>query len=237
MTGVLTNASAFPGASFNLNIPEAIGDASQAVGTMSLDAVWTELGAGVWRTEAHLTSELELVLTVTPGYDVVDIDVSVTNLSIRIWSHSLAFHCLVCGAAPSIADFECKRHWVRTAQQFRRLVEIHRKFSIRPTVQLYSVEGAPPGMQIPFVAQYDATPAEVLEGWLAIMARDGASIAATVSKPALFLFQNMEYSCIHSGSSFGTLQPGQTGEALTRLYLARASLHDWYRRMKLEMAS
>jgi hypothetical protein len=237
MTGVLTNVSAFPGESFNLNIPEAIGDASQVVYTMNLDTVWTELGAGVWRTQAHLAGEIDFVLTVTPGSDAVDIDVSVTNRSARIWSHSLAFHCLVCGAAPSIADFECKRHWARSAQQFRRLIEIPRKFSMRPTVQLYSVEGAPPGMQIPFVAQYDATPAEVLEGWLAIQSRDETSIAATVSKPALFLFQNMEYSCIHSGPSFGTLQPGQTGEALTRLYLARASLNDWYQRMKLEMSS
>jgi hypothetical protein len=175
------------------------------------------------------------VLTLTPAYDTVDIDVSVTNLSTRIWTHSLAFHCFNCRGSTSISDFECVRHWARTGGQFRRLIELPRMFSGRPTVQLYSAEGAPPAMQIPFVANFDATPDVVLDDWLAIQSRDGNCLAAAVSRPTLFLFQNMEYSCIHSAPSFGTLQPGQSGEASTRIYIVRASLQDWHRRMELEM--
>lgn len=75
-----------------------------------------------------------------------------------------------------------------------------------------------------------------LEGWLAIQSRGGKRLAAVVSKPALFLFQNMEYSCIHSSPGFGPLPPGKTGEALTRVYFVEASLEGWYERMKREMA-
>lgn len=235
MSGCLTEVPELPGESFYVNIPEAIGDASQAVWTTDLAADWTDLGAGRWRTQARVAGELDFALTLTPAYDTVDIDVSLTNRSSRIWTDSMAFHCFNCGGAPSIGDFECARHWARTSGQFRRLIEMPRVYSQRPTVQLYSVESAPPATQIPFVAFFEATPAVVLEHWLAIQSRDGNCLAAAVSRPTLFLFQNMEFSCVHSAPSFGTLQPGQAGEARTRIYIVRSSLPDWHRRMKEEM--
>jgi hypothetical protein len=235
--GFLTGVPAFPGEAFRLTLPEAIGDASRAIWTGDLAQTWTEHGIGRWKTQAHSDGELEFVLTLTPGYDTVDIDVSVTNKSARLWTHSMAFCCLNCAASPSLADFECARHWVRAGARFRRLVEMPRKYSGRPTIQVYSIQGAPPAMEIPFAAQFDATPDVVPEGWLAIQSRDGNRLAAVVSNPALFLFQNMEYSCVHCAPSFGALGPGQVGSASTRMYFVQASIHDWYRRMKMEMGA
>jgi hypothetical protein len=175
------------------------------------------------------------VVSIVPGEDTVDIHLRLTNASDRPWSQSLAFNCFHCGIAPSVRDHECVRHWVRWNGEFKRLVEIPRVFGPRPTVQLYSVEGAPPGKEIPFVARFRATPEVVLEGWLAIQARDGKRLVAVVSRPALFLFQNMEYSCIHSSPGFGALAPGESREALTRLYFVEASLPEWYERMRAEL--
>jgi len=235
MVGVLTDVPALPGESFFLNVPEAIGDASQVVLTWNLPPYWTDLGAGQWRATGRVTGELDFVLTLTPAFDTVDIQVSVTNQSTRIWNHSLAFPCMNCSDSPTIADFECARHWVRSGQQFRRLTEVRRRYSFRPTIQAYSVEGATPATQIPFINAFQATPDLLLEGWIAIQSRSGDRLAAVVSRPELFLFQNMEYSCIHCGPSFGTLNPGQTGQALTRIYLVESTLDDWYRRMRLEL--
>lgn len=235
MLGVLTDSPAFSSDDFLLNVPEVIGDASHFVDTTHIAPGWIDLGSGRWRTQAHVPGELDFELTVTPEYDWVDLDVSLTNRSSRGWTHSFAGHCINCGHAPSVADFECARHWARTGEDFRRLIQLPRKYSGRPAVQLYSVEGAPPGMQIPFVESFDATPDVVLDGWLAIQSRDGDRLAAVVSKPSLFLFQNMELGCIHSSPSFGPLQPGQTGFALTRIYLVRQTLDDWFRRMQLEL--
>ena len=235
MVGTLLDVPAFPGEVFSLNVPEAIGDASQVVTTWSLVPSWTDLGGGAWRTSGHVAGELDFVLRVMPDFDTVDIQISVTNQSTRIWNQSLAFPCFNCSGSPSIADFECVRHWARSAQQFRRLTELRRRFGYRPTLQAYSVEGATPATQIPFVNAFQATPDVLLEGWLAIQSRSGDRLAAIVSRPELFLFQNMEYSCIHCGPSFGTLNPGQTGQALTRVYLVESTLQDWHRRMLLEM--
>ena len=235
LTGLLTEVPIFPDDVFHLNAPEAIGDASQVVLASGIAPNWTSLPGGAWQATCQQPGELDFTMTVTPGIDTFDIEICLTNQSTRIWANSLAFTCFNCREAPSIADYDCARHWARCNGQFKRLIEVRRRFSPRPTVQAYSVEGATPATLLPFIAAFQATPDAALEGWLAIRTEYGSRLVAAVSKPASFLFQNMEYSCIHSGPSFGTLNPGQMGQAWTRLYLTRDDLDSWYLRMKAEM--
>ncbi len=237
MGGRLTNVPAFPGESFGLGIPESIGDAARPAWFGKITPEWQGLDDGSARCVARLKGELSYTIHVVPHDDCVDINLTVTNESDRAWAQSLAFNCFQCGSAPSIRDLECVRHWVRTGGEFRRLIQVPRKFSPRPTIQLYSVEGAPPGMDIPFVANFHATPPDVvLEGWMAIRSRDGSRLVAAASKPALFLFHNMEYSCIHSSPGFGPLGPGETGQALTKVYFVEATLEEWHAWMLKDLA-
>ena len=232
----VSDVPAFPREQFNLGIPESIGDAARSIWFGGIEVAWSEGEAGAWVQKATKEGELSYEITLTPYEDVVDIDMTLTNLSDRTWAQSQAFNCFNCGA-PSVSDHECVRHWCRVGGEFKRLVEVPRKFSRRATVQLYSVEGQPPGAEIPFVHQFKATPEDVaLEGWLAVESRDGERLVATASKPALFLFQNMEYSCIHASPGFGPLEPGETGKALNKVYFVEASLQDWYDRMKADLA-
>jgi len=231
----LTNIPAFPGENFGLGFPEAIGDMNRTYWFNLLKPDWRELDDGVWECVCRGDGELSYWITLTPGEDMVEAKLGVTNESDRDWPGSLAFNCFQCGGAPSIKDHECVRHWVRTQGEFKRLVEVPRTFGPRPAIQLYSVEGAPKGMDIPFVANFKATPDVVLEGWMAIQSRDGKRLVATASDPAMFLFQNMEYSCIHSAAGFGPLKPGESGEAVTRVYFVEAGLGDWHARMPADM--
>jgi hypothetical protein len=221
----------FPGEGFHLGIPEAIGDAARCVWFGGVEPVWEELGDGAWRQTARREGELSYAITATPREDVVELRLSLTNESDRAWAQSLAFNCFGCGGAGSVSDHECVRHWCGSGGELRRLIEVPRRFSPRATVQLYSVEGAPPGADLPFVANFAATPDAVLEGWLAIQSRDETRLVATASRPALFLFQNMEYSCIHSAPGFGPLGPGETGEAANLVYFTEGPLDAWRRRM------
>ena len=235
MSGTIGDVPTFPGDQFGLNCPEAIGDMARGVWLNRAKPQWRELDNGVWENTGSWPNEMSFSQTITPGEDTLDVRIRLTNKSKRTWVRGMAFNCFSCGSSPSIRDYECLRHWARTGGEFKRLIEIPRTFSPRPTIQLYSVEGQPRGQDIPFVANFKATPDAVLEGWLAIQARDGKRLVAVVSKPALFLFQNMEYSCIHSGPSFGPMEPGETREALTRCYFVEATLGQWYERMKAEL--
>jgi hypothetical protein len=237
MGGTITDVPAFPGDSFGLGVPEAIGDSVNAVWFNRIKPEWRQLNGGVWRSTGGLDGALSYIATITPGEDTVDVNIALKNESDHRWWNGMAFNCFNCGRAVAIRDFECTRHWVRSDGAFRRLIEIPRKFGPRPSVQLYSVEGSPAAQGIPFVNGFQATPDDVaLEGWLAIRSHDGKRLAAVASRPTLFLFQNMEYSCIHASPGFGPLEPGQTGEALTRLYFVESRLDEWHRRMTAEMA-
>ncbi|MCX5772321.1 MAG: hypothetical protein NTZ09_18895 [Candidatus Hydrogenedentes bacterium] len=231
MAGTVSNIAAFPGARFGMGYPEAVGDAAHAIWFGAITPSWSPLDNGSWRAEGRKENEVSYSMTVSPGEDCVTVHYSVRNESKRKWKQSLAFNCLQCGAVPEVRDHDCVRHWVRAKGRFMRLIEAPRVFGPRPAVQLYSVEGAPAGRAIPFVDGFKSTPDCVLEGWMAIQSRDGRGLVATVSKPALFLFQNMEYSCIHSGTGFGPLEPGQSAEGINKCYFVRNSVEEWHARM------
>lgn len=231
----IRDVPAFPGEGFGLGYPESIGDTARSVWFGNLTPTWETGPAGEQVQLGEQPGELRYTMTVTSTEDYVDATFAVTNLSERVWEQSHAFCCCQCGGAPSTRDHDCLRTWVGLAGRPVPLRSVPRVFSIRPTVQLYSVEGAPPGMRIPFVAGFRATPEVTLEGWMAIANDDGTKLVATVAKPAMYLFQNQEYSCIHAAVGFGRLEPGQTGSGLNRTYYVTASLADWYARMKREM--
>ena len=234
MACVLTDVPAFAGARFNFGYPEAIGDAAATRWFGSIHPSWEELDDGVWVTDGKLEGVLEYRLTLTPYDDRVEAHYRLTNLGEKAWNEALAFNCVQCGT-PALRDHECVRHWVGRAGKLTRLVEVPRAFGPRPAIQLYSVEGAPPGKEIPFVANFRATPEDtVLAPWMAVVSRDGSRLVATVSKPALFLFQNREYSCIHSGCGFGPVAPGATAESRNCTYFVQSSLDAWHRRMTTE---
>jgi hypothetical protein len=236
MACTLSDVPAFPGATFTLGYPEAIGDAAAPYWFGSIKPTWEARDDGSWLSRGEQPGELAYELTVSAGTDVVTSRFRLTNRSPRTWRNGMAFNCFQCAGDSAIRDNDCRRTWVRSGGAFRRLVELPRVFGPRPAIQLYSVVGAPPGKDIPFVANFQATPADVvLEPWLAIVARDGRRLVATASRPGLFLFQNREYSCIHSGTGFGEVRPGQTAEAVNRVYLVEATLEAWHRRLTAEM--
>lgn len=228
------NIPGFGPVHYTIAYPEAIGDAAQPVWYSRLQPVWAEEPGGAWICRGELEGELRYALTLTPGEDCVTSRYRLTNLSTRTWSQGMAFNCLQCAWDPAMRDNECLRTWVRSDGQFRRLVELPRVFGPRPALQLYSVEGAPPGRDIPFVANFQSTPDVVIEPWMAIVARDGRRLVATVSRPGLFLFQNREFSCIHCATGFGPMPPGHTATAVNKVYFVEADLAAWHRRMQAD---
>jgi hypothetical protein len=235
MACTVTDIPAFPGESFTIAYPEAIGDVAQPFWFGTIKPKWEERANGVLISTGEQAGELSYEMVVTPGVDSVKAEFKLTNHSRKIWKQGMAFNCFQCGAAPSIRDHDCLRHWVRVDGEFKRLREIPRIFGPRPAIQLYSVAGAPLGKDLPFVADFNTTPDVVIEPWMAIRSRDDKKMVATVSKPGLFLFQNREYSCIHCGTGFDEVRPGQTAQAINIVYFVESTLESWHRRMQADL--
>ena len=235
MSARISNVPGFEGDVFSLNFPESIGPTDAARWFDTIQCRWEKTDDVHWKGHGWVDGVLSYTIQVYIFEDFVDFLIRLRNESQEIWKETLAFNCFNNGSALSVRDHECKRHWVRSGGEFKRLIEIPRKFGPRPALQLYSVEGAPEGKDIPFVNGFRSTPENVaIEGWMAIRSRDDSHMVAVVSKPALFTFQNREYSCIHSAPGFGALKPGERGSALTRVYFVDVSLEDWYERMTRE---
>ena len=231
----LTNVPGFMGDTFEAKFPESIGPTDKSRWFGIIQCTWDEKENGNWSGHGWVDGEIDYSIDLHIGDDYVDFIIRLTNMSNEKWSETHAFNCFSNRYAPSVRDIEGKRHWVRTRGEFKRLIEIPRVFGPRPALQLYSVEGAPAGKDIPFVAAFQSTPEDVaIEGWFAIQARDGKHMVAVASKPVLYTFQNREYSCIHSSPSFGALEPGESGSAITRVYFVESTVEEWYSRMKAE---
>lgn len=231
MAGTLFDAPGFPGEEFPVGFPEAVGDWARPAWYGGLRPTWSAPDPAApdeaARCQARVEGELEYRMIVRAGEDFAEFEIELTNLSDRAWGRGMAFNCVKGGDAPSFKDHDCLRHRVRVVEpdgsrRLARLAELPRRFGPRPALQLYDVEGAPPARENPFVAGFGATPDRVLlEGWIGIESRDGRGLLSVSSRPALFLFQNREYGCIHAAADFGPMEPGATSRATTRVEFAR----------------
>ncbi len=220
-----------PGEIFRLNLPEAIvNNEGGRWGVREIKPRWEAGPGGRQSYDVEVPGGMRLHVRMQPFEDYVDIRYQVTNLQTTPWTESLAFTCFNHGSVPSINDFELLRTYIWRKGQPYRLIDIERKFSTRPLVQLFGIEGARPWHEIKFVAKFQATPPEPCEPLIAIQSRDGKHVTGVAAHPALFLFQNAEYSCIHSCPTFGALKPNETGEALTRHYFLEGTAHDLKKR-------
>lgn len=222
------------GVVFPLGFPEAIGDIARPVFmTPDQPVKWTEVSPSEHLCEAVVDGELAYAMRVKTAGDTCDVEYALTNNSGRHWAHGMAFNCFNCGYAPPLRDNEGLRNYIGVNGEAKPLAECPRVFSNRPGVQLYSVAGQPPGSELPFVAGFQATPADFAAApWMIMESKDGRSCAATISTPGLFLFQNSEYSCIHSATGFGRLAPGETSTGSNRMIIAEMTLAEMVEEMR-----
>ena len=231
----ITNVPGFEGDRFKLTVPEAIGSVENGQWPNTIKCNFKQINDKKWKETGSVEGELEYSIDILIKDDYVDFIHKLTNKSKKVWNETFVFNCFDMKLAATIRDHGATRNWTRSNNEFKRLTELPRVFGTRPTLQLYSVEGRMKGKDIPFVNNFKSTPHDVaIEGWFAIQSKDGKRLVAAVSKPALFTFQNREYSCISSSPSFGKLKPNETGNAFVRLYFVESSLEDWYIRMVSE---
>ena len=103
MNGHITEVPAFPGAEFNITIPESIGDHARSYWFGSVDVRWLEPDGPVWTGVGEVPGELAYTATVTPGSDTLDVAISLTNKSGRIWENTQAFTCFDPRNVPDVA--------------------------------------------------------------------------------------------------------------------------------------
>ncbi len=216
-------STAFPGQSFHYVIPEAIGSSDMAVWGAAPDTLmapdWTQTSDGGWTYSWRKEGWLEFSAHAQPGEDYLDVRIRLKNLSNTAWPESLSFSCFSPRAALDFADFDGSRTFLLIDGQWKPITQIERKDSNRPTIQLWYLKNGP--KPLGFVEHFQATPPVYPEAVLAVRSYDGKHVVAVTADKPLFLFGNLEFSCIHCCPSFGALKPGEEGVATHRVFICR----------------
>ena len=227
------------GQSFALGIPETIGSRDRMLLNFpEVDGKLTWTGpaedgsiASQWTTEGVLHYRVRLV----PGYDFVDVEMTVENLGADTWRDVFAFNCLNPVGARAYQDWRLERTFMSSHNEPLRMDGTQRVRGHMPTVGFYTHEQTPWGQESAFVRGFSATsPNRTDDSWIVTIAEDGQSHMAATSLDALFLFNNLDRCCIHSATNFGDIGPGEISSTVARLYMASGGLDAFLTRFQAD---
>lgn len=212
-----------PGDRFVYNIPESIGSTEASIWCASpqiaVKPEWKPTDDGGYRYEWQREGLLGYSVHVSPRDDRIDVRIRLKNLSRKPWPNSQAFSCFQPRQALNFSDFDGTRTFLLIDGKWVPITQVERKDSSRPTIQLYYIRNKP--RPLPFVEAFKATPPVYPEAVLAVRSYDGKSFVAVTADKPLYLFQNLEFSCIHCCPTFGALGPNEQGTATHYVLIER----------------
>jgi hypothetical protein len=155
-------------------------------------------------------AEYQTCLTCYPG--VLSLHLSIRNLSPQTWHQAAGVVCLRLSGAPTFADGNLERTYIRSGGEFVRLADTDRSYG-NPNFNAYLCGGlTPPPAWAKPEALWTARRESPDDGFIATIARDGSGVAAVLWEPAHDVGCNVseDFRCIHSNPLVGDLEGGRT---------------------------
>ncbi len=227
-TQVAITVDRWPGNTFVLWLPEAVGDLWQQwdASVALQEFVTTEKDGLLWIYKDHPAGFIHTELI--PGKNSLLLETRVTNRSQEDLENVYAQNCIHFSKSPDFICEDFSRIYLRTDGQWRSLA------SLNPTTSFprYYREDYPSRGRIDPTAQYFdniTQEAPVDHPLMVLVSRDSTRAVGIASEEYEFLFHNqMEYlRCIHSESgSPPPLLPGETATFRQKVYFIEGGLMD-----------
>ncbi|KKL67489.1 hypothetical protein LCGC14_2134480, partial [marine sediment metagenome] len=185
-----------------------------------------------WTTDGRIRYTTRLI----PAADYVDVEMTITNLSDRLWRDVFAFNCLNPTSAKLFQDWKLKRTYMSAHGRPMRMDGTKRVRGHMPTVGFYTHEQTPWGLESPFVRGFSAISPDRTDGsWIVTLSDPPGAYMAATTPDSLFLFDNLDRCCIHSAPSFGDIGPGESSTTVCRLYMAAGGLEGFLKRYRKDL--
>ncbi len=223
---------------FALTIPETISSKEGMILNFpSTDIEWEGPNKNGVVTTSWTTKELiSYELSLTPGFDFVDAEMTILNLTDSTWHDVWSFNCLNPTRAVDFKDTMMTRTYMSTHSGPVLLSNTIRVKGYRPTIGVYFNEKIKNPEIYPFVNAFQATSPDRTNGnYLVTLSESGNSYMATTCPEALFLFNNLKYKCIHSAPNFGQIEAGKSKSVTSRFYFAKGNLGSFLSRYEREI--
>ena len=226
-----------PRQSFILGLPETIGASmGMILNFPEVNIEWEgpDAEGRVWH---HWVSpgKVEYTLTLIPGADFVDAEMTIRNLGRGTWYSVFSFNCLNPAGAEAFKDWTLERTYMSLlGKPFRMDQSVRINNGSMSTVQFYLNETYYPPS--PFVEGFQATSIDRTDdSYIVTLSEDGTAYMAATSPQACFLFDNLDRCCIHSATDFGNIAAGAEATRSSRFYFARGGLEDFLERYDVEV--
>lgn len=227
-TQVAVTLDRWPGNTFTVWLPEAVGDLWQQwdAEVAHQDFATTEKDGLIWIYKGHSAGFIRTELV--PGRNSLLFETQVTNRSLENLERVYAQNCIHFSKAPDFICDDFSRIYIRSKGEWHSLA------SLDPTSSFprYYREGFPSRGRIDPTAHYFENitqDARVDHPLMVLVSGDGARSVGIASEDYEFLFHNqMEYlRCIHSESgSPPPLPPGETATFRQKVYFVEGGLED-----------
>ena len=219
---------------FALTVPETIGNRERMLLNFpETDLQWEGPDPdGIVTTSWTKDSVISYTLKFIPYSDYVDAKMTITNLSGDHWEDVWSFNCLNPVKAPVFKDLEMERTYMSTREGPKLLSETERTIGHRPGIGIYYSEKMELDEYWPFISSFNATSPERTNGdYLVTLSESGEAYMAAMSPNTLYLFNNLDFTCIHAAPTFGDIPAGESGTLTCRFYLAEGNLDDFIKRL------
>lgn len=233
----------FPGDVFLLMLPECLLDSESGYffwcADLAPSATWHAHGASGATRMAALpdAAEYQTCLECHPG--LVTLTLSIRNLSREPWRQASGVVCLRLVEAPTFADGDLTRTYMRLGGEFVCLAGTDRSQG-NPLFNAYLCAGVePPAAWSAPGALWTARREVPDDGFIATVARDGSGVVALLWEPAHDVGCNSseQFRCIHSNPLIGDLGAGGTASCRGCICVLKgADIEEAYQRCRSAIA-
>ena len=233
----------FSGDAFLLMLPECVLDRESGYffwcSDLAPTGAWHAHGASGAVRVATLPemAEYQASLNCRPG--LVTFRLSIRNLSQRRWRQAAGVVCLRLSEAPTFADGELVRTYMRSRDEFVCLAGTNHSYG-NPYFSVYLCAGMEPAAAWSEPGALWTARREVPDdGFVATLARDGSGVIGLLWEPAHDVSCNSseQFRCIHSNPLIGDLNPGETATCRGCACVSRGGdIEDAYQRCRSGLA-
>ncbi|MDO8682548.1 MAG: hypothetical protein Q7N50_03605 [Armatimonadota bacterium] len=223
-----------PGDEFLLVVPELVSDAEKAILPWSQPSPQWDIGPDSARCMIDIDQVIHMEAEALFRADEIQVTVTVTNLSNRIWRQANLFTCFAFYRAPQFDDHDLRRTFIPVGDhKWRSLAELFAdRDPGRGRHTFFPVHGGPELSDMWLcrtIKQHH--PQMASHGAMCVLSKDGKWVAGMTSPNPAYLFNNRQQHCIHADPLLGTVGPGQVAQGVSALHIFRGSVEDYERRL------
>lgn len=219
-----------PGDDFLLVVPELVSDAEEALLPWSHASPEWDIEKDSARCLIEIPQTILMEAEVLFGGEQIRVEVTVTNLSNRVWRLTNLFTCFAFYKAPRFNNKDLRRTFIPVGEhEWKSVADLFAEHDPGDGIHtFFPVKGGPVISDLWLGRSIKQQHPQVASrGAMCVVSTDGKWVAGMTSPDPAYVFNNRQQHCIHADPLLGTVGPGQVAQAVNTLWVFRGTLEDF----------